>query len=139
MCIVYQSVAIPIYWQDLNKKGQSNQIERLAFLKKACVHFHLKDKTLIADREYIGIDWFEALIELNFDFLIRIRKSDYHSLINSFEGKTHKMLTKKVLNSKKSQKAVGKTIQIKGKNVKFIVAKKQENATKNELIYLFLH
>ena len=137
LCIVYQNVAIPIYWKDLNKKGQSNQIERLAFLKEACSHFCLKDKTLIADREYIGIDWFEALVELEIDFLIRIRKTDYHSLINSFSGKSHQTLTKKVLNSKKSQKAVGKTIQIKGKNIQFVIAKKEQNATEHELVYLF--
>lgn len=54
LCVVYQGVAIPIYWEDLQKKGTSNLKERKRVIRKAMMHYNLRDKTLLADREYIG-------------------------------------------------------------------------------------
>ena len=59
ICVVYQSVAIPIYWIDLQKSGISNIKERKYLMKKVFKSFNIKKKTLIADREYIGINWFK--------------------------------------------------------------------------------
>lgn len=54
LCIVYKKVAIPIFWLDLKKHGNSNYRERKKLICKAFRFFDLSDKILIADREYIG-------------------------------------------------------------------------------------
>ena len=46
LSVVYQGVAIPIYWEDLNKKGISNQQERKRLLRKALKQFDLRQMTL---------------------------------------------------------------------------------------------
>ncbi len=51
--MVYQGVAIPIYWDNLNKQGLSNLKERKILIKKAIGYFNLEGKTLLANREYI--------------------------------------------------------------------------------------
>ena len=66
-------------------------------------------KTLLADREYIGQKWFDELLSLDLEMIIRIRKSDYKSIINSFEGKTHQQLSLKVIRSKKKNKVSKQT------------------------------
>jgi hypothetical protein len=62
LCVVFGGVGIPIYWEDLRKKGISNQKERIKLLKKAMKYFNLEGKTLLADREYLRIDWFKLLV-----------------------------------------------------------------------------
>ncbi len=136
LCIVYKSVAIPIYWKELNKKGQSNEEERIEFIKQACSKYNLTGKTLIADREYIGRKWFEALFSLDLEIVIRVRKSDYKELVNSFQGKTHEQLSLKILQSKKKNKVCSKQIKIAGKTVQFIVAKNRMKTTQKDLLYL---
>lgn len=42
LCAVYQQVAIPIYFDDLRKKGNSHQKERISFFKKAKKNINLK-------------------------------------------------------------------------------------------------
>lgn len=136
LCIVYKGVAIPIYWEDLNKKGQSNEKERNSFIRQACQLYNLKEKVVIADREYIGQKWFKELFTCDLEFIIRIRKSDYKKLINSFSGKTHQQLSAKVTRSKKHNKSCSKMIKIAGKNVQFIVTKNQMKTTQDDLLYL---
>ncbi|MCP4520159.1 MAG: transposase [Cytophagales bacterium] len=135
LCIVYKGVAIPIYWEDLNKKGQSNEKERNSF-RQACQLYNLKEKVVIADREYIGQKWFKELFSCDLEFIIRIRKSDYKKLINSFSGKTHQQLSAKVTRSKKYNKVCSKVIKIAGKQVQFIVTKNQMKTTQDDLLYL---
>ena len=47
-------VAIPIYWEQLEKIGASSQVERKALFEEAIKLFDLSGMTLLADREYIG-------------------------------------------------------------------------------------
>lgn len=87
-CVVYKQVAIPIFWLDLSKHGNSNFKERRKLIAKSTKYFDLKGKTLLADREYIGRDWFKLLIDKGLNFVIRSKINTYKSEINAGPGKS---------------------------------------------------
>lgn len=74
--IVFKGTAIPIYWELLDKKGNSDTAERIALIQKFIAQF---GKTGIAgilgDREFIGGDWFGWLITEKIPFYMRIKKN----------------------------------------------------------------
>ena len=61
LCITIGDVAIPIWWEDLEKAGHSSESERINYIDSVLKIYNLKDMTLIADREYIGYQWFNTL------------------------------------------------------------------------------
>jgi hypothetical protein len=136
LCVVYQGVAIPIYWEDLKKKGTSNVEERKQLFKKAMRYYNLKDKILLADREYIGEDWFCFLKEHHIDFVIRLRKKNYKEAVNAAEGKKYSAMEKKALNSRIAGKALGKKIFLQGQRFTFVVFKNPKPNAEEPLIYL---
>lgn len=136
ICVVYQNVAIPIYWTDLQKSGISNIKERKHLMKKVFKNFNIKDKTLIADREYIGIDWFKYLIASDLNFVIRLKKNIYHSAINKTKGKTVEQLIQKVKRSKIPHKSVQKAFELEGMKLTFTVSKNPDKNAKEELVFL---
>lgn len=88
LCIVVNGVSIPIWWEDLSKKGHSSQEERLTFFKKALSHYNLRGKCLLADREYIGRDWFDFLRSKGIEFVIRLKKGIYKAEIDNWTAHT---------------------------------------------------
>lgn len=74
--IVYRGAAIPIYWELLDKCGNSDTAERIALIKRFIDRFG-KDCIggLLADREFIGGDWFNWLLKEEIPFYIRIKKN----------------------------------------------------------------
>jgi hypothetical protein len=71
---------IPIYFELLDKKGNSNQLERIELLDFMKTIFEVdKPLVLVADREFIGKNWFVSLQKSAIDFVIRIRKTDYQN------------------------------------------------------------
>jgi len=86
LSVIYQGVAIPIYWEDLCKKGISNQAERKGVVKKALKQFDLSQMTLLADREYIGHEWFKFLISHQIDFIIRLKYKTYQADFDQAKG-----------------------------------------------------
>lgn len=136
LCVVYGKIAIPIYWQDLRKKGVSSQKERKRVLRKAMKYFNLEGKTLLADREYIGVDWFKFLIDNEIDFDIRIRVKNYKTAVDASPGKSYEELEAKALRSKKLAKAVGKRIVLDGMELTFVIVKNPNPDAKDKLIYL---
>ena len=76
LAVVYKGVAIPIYWLMLNKKGMSSTRERIALLNRFIKQFgQNRIIKLLADREFVGKDWFDWLKSQKIDFAIRIKKS----------------------------------------------------------------
>lgn len=136
LCIVYRGVAIPIYWEDLSKHGLSNFKERKSLMDKAMKYFDLEGKTLLGDREYIGKDWFNYLINNKINFVVRIKRNIYKQYINEGKGRTHQQITNKVLRSKKSNKAVAKMIELDELSLKFVAVKNPKNDPKDPVIYL---
>jgi hypothetical protein len=109
LCIVYQGVAIPIYWIDLAKQGSSNYTERVQLFPQAARHFKLAGKTLLAGWEYIGTERFNFLIDHQIDFVIRSRDRTYFEFIDRTSPAATKPIEEvinKVLRSKEPAKAI---------------------------------
>lgn len=74
--VVYQGIAIPLYWSLLNKRGSSNYQERVDLISRFISYFGCQCvKGLLGDREFIGKQWFEYLKKNNIPYYIRIKES----------------------------------------------------------------
>lgn len=72
--IVFKGIAIPIYWELLDKTGNSDTDERIALIQKFIDRFGKSCIAgLLADREFIGQEWFGWLIKEQIPFWIRIK------------------------------------------------------------------
>lgn len=76
LAIAYKGIAIPIYWELLDKRGNSDTQERINLITKFTSKFG-KDciAGILADREFVGDDWFVWLIKEKIFFYIRIKKN----------------------------------------------------------------
>lgn len=79
------SVFVPLYWIQLNKRGNSHIEDRKALIKGLMDLLKKFDKTvkgsiLLADREFIGQQWFEYLLNEKLSFVIRLREKMYFEL-----------------------------------------------------------
>ncbi len=84
-------VFIPIIWKNLAKRGNSNQQERIDLMERFCLVWQKHtdiEITILADREFIGVDWFSFINQLNWSFVIRLRHQDYLSQVALVLGKT---------------------------------------------------
>lgn len=76
--IAYRGVAIPLFWKLLDKKGNSNQDERMALLEQFIQVFGVQRiGCLVADREFVGQKWFEYLIDNRIHFVMRLKENFY--------------------------------------------------------------
>lgn len=74
----YEGLAIPLLWKMLPKMGNSNTEERKELLRNYIRLFGTNTiHSLIADREFIGDDWFDNLIFSKVPFYICIRNNMY--------------------------------------------------------------
>lgn len=96
-------IFIPVIWENLDKRGNSNEAERISLMERFCEVW--KDHTglnitLLADREFIGKKWFTFLKELQWSFVIRLRYQDYLGEVAVSLGKTiyktEKLIERKV-------------------------------------------
>lgn len=68
--------SIPLYWKELDSKGNSNTCERKELLDMFITDFSSENiDYLLADREFIGTDWFNYLNNLGIKFVIRIKQN----------------------------------------------------------------
>ena len=76
LAVVFKGIAIPIYWELLDKRGNSDTVERVAIVQKFIDKFG-KDciAGLLGDREFIGGAWFDWLIKEQISFWIRVKKN----------------------------------------------------------------
>ena len=76
LAIVYRGTAIPVYWMILNKRGNSNQRERIALLKRWIRVFGRQNlRGILGDREFIGGMWWQWLSENHIAFVMRMKES----------------------------------------------------------------
>ena len=76
LAVACQGVAIPLFWCNLGKAGNSDSEERINLIKRFLEVFpKQKIRYLAADREFIGHEWLGWLIENNILFRVRIPKS----------------------------------------------------------------
>lgn len=101
LSVLAGTVAVPIYWTQLEKIGASSQKERKALFEKAFTLFDLRGMTLLADREYIGKEWFKFLKDKEINFVIRLRFGDYFEEVNQAKGKDYEAMVRKCQIKKK--------------------------------------
>ena len=136
LCVVYQGVAIPIFWRNLQKIGHSSTEERIGLIKGALHRFDLAYSVLIADREYIGTKWFKHLLDNEIDFIIRLRSGTYKEAVDQSEGRNYEQLRSKVKRSKVAGKVLGKSFFLEGMLLNFVVLKNRKRDADDPLIYL---
>jgi hypothetical protein len=136
LCVVYKGVAIPVYWHDLAKQGASSSEERQKMFAGAMEKLNLKGKTLLADREYIGAEWFKFLMDSGIGFIIRLKKGAYKDAVNQSGGARYSAMEKKVLRSGTPGKAVAKDFVIDGMALRIVMAKNLARDDKDAVIYL---
>ena len=74
--IIYEGVAFPICWMLLSKRGNSNTEERIALMQKLLTRISKSDISIVvADREFIGQEWFTWLGKQKIAFAIRIKEN----------------------------------------------------------------
>ncbi|MDJ1472030.1 transposase [Xanthocytophaga flava] len=91
-----KGIAVPVYFRIYTHKGVLSEKERIGFIRKSLSVIDLRDKLLIADREFIGKDWFDFLSKNRIDFLIRLRKGIYQQWVD-LECKQYEKLQKRAL------------------------------------------
>lgn len=76
LAVAFKGTAIPIYWMLLDKRGNSETSERIELVLRFINQFG-KDciKGILADREFIGKNWFGWLLQNNIPFVIRIKNN----------------------------------------------------------------
>lgn len=67
-----KGVAIPLAWISLGRAGNSRTVDRISILSKIINEIEIK--SLTADREFIGEEWFKFLINSKIPIYIRIKE-----------------------------------------------------------------
>lgn len=69
-------VAMPLFWDDLGHKGNSNTAQRIALMTRFLKVFGAEQiEALTGDREFVGADWFRWLKKARIPFVLRIREN----------------------------------------------------------------
>lgn len=75
LAYAHEGVAVPLLWCLLPKTGNSSTQERISLFERLLKLLPLERiEVLLADREFIGGDWFAYLCAQNLPFVIRVRK-----------------------------------------------------------------
>jgi hypothetical protein len=135
LSVVYRHISLPLCWVDLAKKGHSNQQERKRLLQMASKLYPLKGFCVLADREYVGRDWFAFLEDLDLLFIIRLARQDYKHEISQ-SGKSYGSLLKRALGGK----LVGQQVVIGERNqqCQFVATCHQQGAESADPLVLLL-
>lgn len=76
LSIEHFGVAIPLFWTVLEKEGTSSSRDRMSLLGRVIKKLGPeKIQVLLADREFVGEEWFRFLIEEKIPFIIRVKKN----------------------------------------------------------------
>ena len=78
LAIATRRYRVPLIWTVLGKAGNSNTCERMALMKRYLDLFDATSiKYLLADREFIGLEWLAFLNKHRIPFIIRVRSNQY--------------------------------------------------------------
>ncbi len=76
LAITTQRFRVPLMWTVLDKAGSSNTEERIALMRRYLALFGSGSvQLLLADREFIGLEWLTFLKESGIPFAIRVKAS----------------------------------------------------------------
>lgn len=82
LAVAGKKARLPLLWTMLDGRGCSDTGERIALIGRFCDLFG-KDAiaVLVADREFVGAQWFDFLVETDIPFVIRVKQN--HSVVLS--------------------------------------------------------
>lgn len=91
--IIHEGMAFPIVFKMMDKRGNSNTEERMELITRflglagegSIAH-------LMADREFVGSEWFKFLNSIGIHYHIRIREN-FHAIRHGKESKAHWLFT----------------------------------------------
>lgn len=145
LSVVINGVSIPIWWAELDKKGTSNFKERKTLMEKALSMYNLEGMILLADREYIGEEWFKYLKDNKLEFVIRLKKGIYKDYIdNQRAGKDKQYKHQKwryIGMQREAEKyryrncGVSKQVKILGRDYTFVIFKNPKQDAEEPLVY----
>jgi transposase len=76
LSITYKGIGIPLFWVVLNLEGNSCTEDRIDLLKRIIGLLGIgRIEALLADREFVGTQWFLFLIEQKIPFIIRVKQN----------------------------------------------------------------
>ena len=76
LAVVWRGVAIPVLWETLDKKGNSNTGERMGLLELSRETFpEVHIETLYANREFIDNEWLAYLRQAGISYCIRCKEN----------------------------------------------------------------
>ena len=74
--IAHRGIAVPIFWSVLDKAGNSDTAERIALMERFLKVFGAsRFAALLADREFVGEDWFRWLQKQGLPFHQRLKRN----------------------------------------------------------------
>ena len=87
LCIATRRVRMPILWLVLGHGGSSTMAQRQELLNRFITLFGKRSvKLLLADREFVGGQWFDFLVKNGIPFSIRVRGDLNVRLDDGYEG-----------------------------------------------------
>ena len=76
LSIAYSGISIPLFWVVLDLEGNSCAKDRIDILKRVLDRLGCdKIQALLADREFVGTEWFHFLVAEKIPFVIRIKQN----------------------------------------------------------------
>lgn len=99
LSIAYRGIGIPLFWVVLNLEGNSCTEDRIDLLKRVVERLGInRIEALLADREFVGTQWFRFLIEQKIPFIIRVKQNSMVEIGDNGKlaiGRLTKWLSKK--------------------------------------------
>ena len=115
---------VPIVWRPLAKKGNSSTEERKALMErfqKAWRPFNSLKIKVLADREFIGAEWFSFLSGCGISFAIRLRHQDYLGLVAAAINRTAEKTERHILRRLKRDGFFQASIEMLGNTYTYTV------------------
>jgi hypothetical protein len=141
--IVYQGVCIPLVWQDLGRKGNSNAQQRLNLLDKLLRLWKRTSLTIpvleiSGDREFIGEKWLLGLEKRKMLFVLRFKENQQFFVLHKKQLSKEKVSLKKLSQRlQKRGKAWTNIVTPNGYIVKLIIIPNTGRyAVKNPFLFL---
>lgn len=131
---------VPVFGIPLDKRGNSNESERIKLLDivlKLC-RFLGKGDIFLGDREFIGKKWISNLIKAELSFIIRLRKTDYLTDIAESLNITVEKLNRKIKRKVRANGFFFAKVKVDGKDLYYFVCKDGKKSVTSKDSYVRL-
>jgi hypothetical protein len=134
---------IPILFDPLEKRGNSNTAERQDILSRFCEIWQQNGQqraTFLGDREFIGTAWFASILKSGFSLVIRLRITDYFKDLCNQHNRTEERMNRVIAYSLKRYGYFRTQIELNDCKLYYIMlpidVKKQRNKDEKYLVLI---